>query len=73
MEQPKKKKGFTMEQAEKKRDSLSYEASSKQQAGYQAKNFSTSQILMENARKDQAASDAFKRGIAEAKERVKKK
>lgn len=72
MEQPKKKKGFTMEQAEKKRDSLAYEASIKQQAGYGAKDFNTSQTLMENARKDQAASDAFKRGIKEARDRVKK-
>ena len=68
-----KNRKFTMDEAEKKRDSLAYEASIKQQAGYQAKNFSTSQTLMENARKDQAASDAFKRGIAEAKERAKKK
>lgn len=70
MEQPKKKK-FTMEQAEKKRDSLAYEASSKQQSGYQAKDFSTSQILMENARKDQAASDAFKKGIEEARKKTR--
>ena len=68
-----KSRKFTKDEAEKKRDSLAYEASSKQQSGYQAKDFSTSQTLMENARKDQAASDAFKRGIAEAKERAKKK
>ena len=68
-----KNRKFTMEEAEKKRDSLSYEASIKQQAGYGAKNFDTSQTLMENARKDQAASDTFKRSIEEAKERAKKK
>jgi len=68
-----KNRKFTMEQAEKKRDSLAYEASIKQQAGYGAKNFDTSQTLMENARKDQAASDAFEKGIKEARERAKKK
>lgn len=66
-----KNRKFTIEEAEKKRDSLSYEASIKQQAAYTAKNFNTSQTLMKNAAKDQAAAEAFKKGIDEAKKRLK--
>jgi hypothetical protein len=73
MEQPKKKKLFTREEAEKKRDSLAYEASSKQQAAYQSKDFEMSQKLMKDANKDQNASDSFSRGLKEAQARIKKK
>jgi len=51
MQQPKKKM-VTKEVAEKKRDSLDYEARLKATSARQAKNFDTSQKLMNSASKD---------------------
>lgn len=68
-----KSRKFTMDEAEKKKDSLSYMATVKQRAAYEVPDSSQSQTLLANARKDMEASNTFKKSIEEAKERTKNK
>ena len=66
MQQP-KKKYVTKEVAEKKRDSLDYEARVKKQAGLQSSDWERSQELMRRASKDYDEARKWDENLKKAK------